>query len=314
MVTIRNSDNIISGLLDFLSTAQPDLDTKPGSVARDLFIDLPANAISLLYQELSQITKFSSLKLIGGTDLDKYGKNYSLTRNQSKTASGESLLTFNSIPSNFGINKGTYVYAKNGLAYIITNNIFIQTNNSNYYKSIASKYKNDLDFLGIKDQYAVIANVECSAPGLAGRASKYAINTVSISGINNVTNTVAFINGSDQETDSAFRSRILSAFSGSSVGTAIGYLNAALATSTVSDALVIEPGNPLMTRDGSVVVKNADSTLEIISEGSGGKVDVICLGSDLVENIDSFVYKDKSNSNNPASYKNDYTLDRKSVV
>jgi uncharacterized phage protein gp47/JayE len=308
MVTIRNTDNIISGLLDFLSSAQPDLDTKPGTVARDLFVDLPANTVSLLYQELSQIIKFSSLKLIGGVDLDNYAKNYSLTRNQSTTSTGDALLTFNSIPSNFGINKGSVVYSKNGLAYNVRNNIFIQTNNTNYYKSTASKYKNDLDFLGIKDQYAVVANVECSSPGLAGRASKYAINTVNISGINNVTNVVAFINGSDAETDSSFRARILSAFTGSSVGTAMGYLNAALASTNIIDALVIEPGNPLMTRDGTVVVKNADSSLEIISEGSGGKVDVICLGSDLVENIDSFVYKDKSNSNDPSNSKNDFVL------
>ena len=48
MVIIRSVNEIILSLIDFFQLAQPDLDTKPGTVARDLFIDSPATALSLL--------------------------------------------------------------------------------------------------------------------------------------------------------------------------------------------------------------------------------------------------------------------------
>jgi hypothetical protein len=92
------------------------------------------------------------------------------------------------------------------------------------------------------------------------------------------------------------------------VGTALGYLNVALSVDGVGDAAVIEPGNSLMTRDGTEVNVAADGTRTIVSEGSGGKVDVIVLGSNLVENSESFIFRDKSNNNDPTSSKNNVVL------
>jgi hypothetical protein len=63
-----------------------------------------------------------------------------------------------------------------------------------------------------------------------------------------------------------------------------------------------------MTRDGTEVKINNDGTRTIISEGSGGKVDIIALGSNLIENTDSFIYQDKSNNNDPTSSKNNIVL------
>ena len=51
MVTVRSANEIIQNLVDFFRLAQPDLDTKPGTVARDLFIEGPSSQISLLYEE-----------------------------------------------------------------------------------------------------------------------------------------------------------------------------------------------------------------------------------------------------------------------
>src|SRR5208283_2773217 len=123
----------------------------------------------------------------------------------------------------------------------------------------------------------------------------------------NVTNVVAFSGGTDQETDAAFRSRILATFSGSSVGTALGYLNAALSVTGVQDAVVIGPGNPLMTRDGTVS-EVINGVLTVVSPGSGGKVDIVVLGSSDVSNTDTFIYQDKSNNNNPTNPVNNFVL------
>jgi hypothetical protein len=47
MVTIRSANEIIQNLRDWFKLAQPDLDTKPGTVARDLFIDAPSTQLGI---------------------------------------------------------------------------------------------------------------------------------------------------------------------------------------------------------------------------------------------------------------------------
>ncbi len=307
MVTIRSVNEIIANLVDFFRLAQPNLDTKPGTVARDLFIEGPSAQLSLLYDQLQGVSNNQSLRLSIGTDLDKLGKNFGLVRKQSTPSSGVALLTFSSLNSVININRGTPVYTAGGLGFSITNGTSIVPSNINFYRSVATKFAAQLAFVGITDQYAVQVTVTASSPGSASNIGQYTLSKVSVPGISNVTNTVSFSGGTDQETDAAFRNRILSTFSGSSVGTSLGYLNAALSVTGVQDAVVIEPGDPLMTRDGTVT-ETINGVLTVVAEGSGGKVDVVVLGTTDVSNIDTFIYQDKSNDNDPTSSKNNFVL------
>ncbi|CAB4196506.1 Baseplate protein J-like [uncultured Caudovirales phage] len=308
MVTIRSSNEIILSLIDFFKITLPDADTKPGTVIRDLFIDAPASALSVLYNELGAISSQQSLRLVIGSDLDKLAKNFGIPRKQSTYSNGVALLTFSSINSPININRGDSVISNNGFSYTVSSGISVTPASSNFYRSIASKFKDQLSYAGISDEYAVEVTVIASTAGSGGNIGTYSLSRTNISGVSNVTNTVAFAGGTDQESDAAFRNRILSSFSGSSVGTALGYLNVALSNSGVSDAFVIQPGDPLMTRDGTIVTKNSDGSNTIVSEGSGGKVDVVVVGSNLIENTDTFIYQDKSNNNDPTSSKNNVVL------
>ena len=307
MVTIRSVNEIIASLLDFYRIAQPDLDTKPGTVARDLFIEGPSSQLSLLYDELQGVSNKQSLRLSIGTDLDKLGKNFGLIRKQSTASSGIALLTFSSLNAVININKGTPVYTAGGLGFTVVNGTSLVPSNINFYRSVATKFAAQLQFVGITDQYAVQVTVAGTAPGSASNIGQYTLSKVSIPGVSNVTNTVAFAGGTDQETDAAFRNRVLSTFNGSSVGTSLGYLNAALSVSGVQDAVVIGPGDPLMTRDGTVSTV-INGVLTIVSEGSGGKVDIAVLGTNDVSNTDTFIYQDKSNNNDPTNSKNNFVL------
>lgn len=308
MVTIRSVNEIIQSLVDYFRLAQPDLDTKAGTVARDLVIDGPANQLSLLYEELSGVSDQQSLRLVAGSDLDKLAKNFGLTRKSATPASGVALLTFSSINAPININSGDSIIASNGLSYIVQNGISVTPALTNFYQSVAAKFQNDLDFVGIQDTFAVEVTVKATTSGISGNLGKYSLIRTNISGVSNVTNVNPFTGGGDAETDAIFRDRVLSVFSGSSVGTALGYKNTALATTGVIDAFVVEPGDTLMTRDGSVVSTSNDGTKTVISEGSGGKVDIIILGTNLNENIDSFIYRDKSNKNDPTDAKNVFVL------
>ncbi len=308
MAVIRNQNEIILNFLDFYRLVQPDLTTNPGSVNRDVFIEAPSAQLALLYEELSSVSSQQAFRLVSAADLDKLASNYGLTRKQPTTSSGVALLSFSSVLIPLNVNKGNLVFANNGATFSVSTGVAILPSNSSFYKSVAAKYRDQLDSLGISDQYAVEVTVTATSAGSSGNIGKYTLNKTSISGVSNVTNLNVFNGGNDQESDAAFRNRALSTFNGSSVGTSLGYLNTALAVTNVQDAVVIEPGNPLMTRDGTITITNSDRSKTIVSEGTGGKVDVVMLGSTLTNTSDSFIYRDKSNSSDPTNVKNDVVL------
>lgn len=308
MVTIRSVNEIILSLIDYYKLAQPDLDTKPGTVARDLFIDGPSSQLALLYDVVSSVSSQQSMRLVIGSDLDKLSKNFGVVRKQATPSTGVALLTFSSLTAPIPINTGTVIVANNGFSFTVSSGVSVTPGSANFYRSVASKFQDQLEAAGISDLYAVEVTVAATTPGSAGNIGALSLNRCDSPGVSNVTNINPFNGGTDQENDANFRNRVLAAFSGSSVGTALGYLNTALGTTGVSDAAVIEPGDPLMTRDGTTVSVASDGTRTIVSEGSGGKVDVIVLGSTLVQNIDTFIYKDKSNNNDPTSSKNDVVI------
>ena len=307
MVTIRSVNEIILSLIDFFQLAQPDLDTKPATVARDLFIDGPSSQLALLYDQLSNVSQQQSLRLVVGTDLDNLAKNFGIIRKQATPSSGTTLLTFASINATININARSIVTANNGFSFATQTGISVVPSSINFYRSTASKFSAQLALAGITDQFAVEVTVTATTAGSAGNIGSYSLSMTTIPGVSNVTNINAFSGGTDQENDAAFRNRVLSSFTGSSVGTTLGYLNTALSTTGVSDAYVAGPGDPLMTRDGTVS-QVINGVLTVTSEGSGGEVDIFILGSQLVQNTDTFIYQDKSNNNDPASPKNNFVL------
>lgn len=80
MVHIRTSTEIVLSLIDFFRTAQPLLDTKPGSAARDVTVDGPATQIARLYEELRSVVNLQSLRLAAGAELDKLALNFGAKR------------------------------------------------------------------------------------------------------------------------------------------------------------------------------------------------------------------------------------------
>ena len=308
MVRVRSADELILNAIDFYRSVQPQLDTKPGTVARDLLIDGPNTQLARVYDELARVRTAQSLRLSLGSDLDKIANNFGAVRKQGSVASGTALFTFNAVEADIAINTGDTVVASNGASFKVSTGIVVSPVNANQYRSTASKYRSDLDFASITDEYAVEVLVEATGPGLIGNISKYSLITSTTPGVSNITNATPFSGGSAAESDQAFRNRILSIFSGANTGTSLGYRNAVRADRQVIDAIVIEPGDDLMTRDGTVVNVAEDGTRTIISEGTGGKVDIYAQGFRFVSILDSIIYRDKSNRNDPTDPANDFVL------
>ena len=316
MTNILTTQQIIQKFLDFYKSAQPALTTQPGSVARDLFVDGPSIRIAELYNDLSAVSNAQSISQSVGDDLDNLASNYAVPRASPGKASGPAVLTFNSLLADIVIPGGSIAYSRNGTSFRIISGSVISTANESQYKALAVTYRADLDFIGITDQYAVQVFVECTSVGTNGNIPKYSLSSISIPGISGITNTTPFSGGSSPENDASYAARILSVFSGSNTGTTLGYQNVVQSNPMVIDAVVVGPGDPLMTRDNSIQEKDANGDLVldsngdpiIISEGTGGKVDVFAYGRRLTENVDSYVYSDNSGKNDPTQSVNDFTL------
>ena len=278
MVRIRTSNDITLSILDFYRTVQPQLDLKPGAVSRDLLVDGQAVQLSLLYEEISRVQSGQSLYYSLGSELDALASNYGAARRQGSKSSGVALLTFNSITSDIPIVKGSIVSSSNG-SYFTTNvSLTVSAINVNTYRATASRNQAALDFVGITDQYAVEVNVTATATGIAGNISQYSLNSASIPGVTGVTNANSFAGGSPVEDDASFKRRILGIFSGSNTGTATGYTNTVLSDPDIIGAVIVGPGDPLMTRDGTQIYTAQDGTQTIVVPGTGGKADIYVYG------------------------------------
>jgi len=308
MARVRTTNDLVLSILDFYRTAKNELDLKPGQVARDLFVDGQAVQFSKLYEEVSNIKTAQSIFLSSGSDLDALALNYGETRKKGSKATGPALLTFTDIEADIPINKGSTVTANTGATFTITASFTVSVSKKNTYRATASKYRTALDFVGIDDQYAVVALVEATSIGTSGNISKYSLKTTSITGVSNITNAVAFAGGYGVENDSSFKRRLSGIRSGANTGTETGYKNTVLADPDVVDALVVGPGDDLMTRDGTIVHVSEDGTRTITSEGTGGKVDIYAHGFRLTEVLDSYIYFDKSNKDDPTDISNDFVL------
>lgn len=308
MTRTRSANELILSYLDFFRVAQPLLDVKPGTVSRDIMIDAPSVQLARLYEELAGVSNLQSLRLSIGADLDRLAQNFGAVRQRGAKATGPALFTFTSIDADIAINQGDTVVASNGVTFQVLSSIVVSPVLENSYRATASKFRSDLDFVGITNDLAVEVLVEAVASGIQGNISKYTVNRTTIPNVNSVTNVFPFSGGRDTEDDATFRNRVLAIFSGANTGTELGYRNAVLADPSVIDSIVVGPGDDLMTRDGTQVSVAEDGTRTITSEGSGGKVDVYIFGTRIQEVIDSYIFRDLSNTGDTTNPDNDFVL------
>lgn len=308
MTIYRSYNDIIISFIEYLRLVQPELDTKPGTVARDLFIDSPAQQVSELYKQLRSISELQSLFSTSGRDLSRLASNFGVYRKTGSYSSGVAILTTNDLGTDTFISAGDIIVANNGVNFRVVTSTLMSVANSNVYRANAMRLRTELDIASITDQFAIEVNVEALITGISGNIGQYSLISHNIVGISNVTNTQTFSGGSDIESDNSFRNRILSVFSGSNTGTALGYTNAVNSIDGVSDSIIVTPGDPLLIRDGTQVTTNSDGDLVVSEPGSGGKVDIYVLGSQLERRIDTYIYNDQSGKNDPTDPSNDRVL------
>ena len=223
-------------------------------------------------------------------------------------ASGIVIFSIDNLDTELTIPDGTAVLSKDGNIFFTVGTYVILSSDRSRLEANAFRLRDGLSTAGITDPFAIEVPVQAKNVGSSGNLSSFQI-TESNSEFNfNVTNITSFSGGLDLESDGSFRSRIVSVFSGANIGTSAGYKNAANGVTGVIDSLVVEPGNSLMLRDGSEVLELDNKSYKIVNSGTGGKVDIYVLGTQLEEVTESFIFNDYTDGANIADDKNDFIL------
>lgn len=306
MALFRSFNEIVNSIRERLRLTQPNLDTKPGTVANDLFIEPQAEQIEKLHRSLLVISEKQSFATATGDDLDKLAKNFLINRKGGSFAAGNVVVTVPELNSDILIPSNTTVVTRNGLTFSTIGNFIFSASEKSRHAAIASRLRRQLNLAGITDQYAIEVPVRANFIGRVGNIPPYQVVSSNIIDAVNIINLSSFSGGDDIEGDAAFRARILGFFGGAVTGTASGYRNAALSVTGVLDALVVEPGNAIMQRDGTETIKTNDNSFRILNSGTGGKVDLYILGKSLSDNSESYIYIDKSFSGDPTDERNNY--------
>jgi len=309
MASSRGFSDIVNSMIERLKISQPNLDTKPGSVSRDLFIDLPADQISRFYNVLNVLSQKQSLASSSGQDLDLLASNFGIGRKTGSPASGFIVICTNNLSSDIPIPTGTTATSRNGLTYKTLGNYSLSVGDKGRLSANANRLKKSLNLAGITANYALEVPVQCTRVGTPGNISSLQIVSldVNLNGLV-VTNLSSFSGGQNREGDDGFRSRILSIFSGANIGTGSGYRNAVLSLNGIQDAIVVEPGSSLMLRDGTETIATSDGGTRILNSGNGGKVDIYVLGNRIESISESYIFTDLSGKGDPTREENDYIL------
>ena len=214
MARFKSFNEIVLAVLDRLRLSQPQLDTKPGTVSRDLFVDPPAWELSDLYEQMRGVAATQSLANLTGNDLTNFGYNFGAVRRTGTKSNGSVLFTFRSIDVNTVIPAGTIASTRNGVTFATVSSVTVKTSDLNSLRATATRFREQLDIANITDQYAIEVSAQAQSSGSSGNIAPYAIVSHNASGVNSITNLVSFTGGSDLESDAAFRSRVLATFAG----------------------------------------------------------------------------------------------------
>jgi hypothetical protein len=253
----RSKDEIVIDLITNILREEGRADIMPGQVLRNVAIDAQASELENLYNLLDATAtaqSISNANFMSQQDLDNLLSNFGIKRRGSQKATGQVTFWTKNIPSQtIRIPKDTLLGTniQRGASSEVK---FLTRFDAVFEPSIASTYWNT-----VTGQWEITVDVIAQNGGSDANIGAYSISTVqNINIAFQVTNYNPTVGGSDQESNQDFANRALGILLGSNAGTRTGYLGTASQQDDISDALIVGPGETLMTRDG----------------GFGGKVDI----------------------------------------
>ena len=296
MAVIKDFSTIVREMEQLFKLRLPNANRGSGSVVKEAFINTPAAQLAFLHSSIAQADVAKSVATAAGTDLDNLASNNNVVRNSGTSSSGtvyfilpESFPTGNDIV----INNGQTVSSRQQRAvdFTVVGTTTLSVASASLYETQANRRASELARLGYPNvKYLAVASIEAVVTGRQGNVGIGTLTIANIPGVQAIVNLETTIGGTDSESDTSLRKRVSLALISQAIGTSEAYQATALEFPEVTSALVVGPGNPLMTRDGTVY----DDDGEVIEIGSRRAVDIWVNGESLDSSNESFTYTDVS--------------------
>lgn len=257
--TIEEVQSELSTFVDDYNTAKgTNIDTRQGTVFRDIVVDAPAvqfNSISTDLVSASQVFSINFASTVSIEDLDNLAANYGLTRKDATKATGiQEFLTTNEPTVDIIINAGVIIATESTgtipeLQYQVTETVVLPVATKNNFKIVENAVV----------KYRITAPIVALTTGSQGNVGSLTITQIKqpISGIEVTRNSVATTGGTDQESNVDLASRIKLKLTGNNVGTENGIKSLVLADANVKGVSIVKPGDAELARNefgGSVDV------------------------------------------------------------
>ena len=310
-LTPRTEYDVSLAQIERIQSIDDEIDLKPGTVTRDVFIDPPSAEFARLYVVLDFVHRAQSfLTLLAFDDSDDDGISDPVDESPQKQALRDALFlddgdtqqlideAFTKLAGNFNvIRKGATqsrgvltVYTLSSTAP--TNDIVVnqgalfsttadpETGTPAFLYEALSEARIRISSLSLywnasENRYEVNVDVRAQVAGADANVAANKISNV-VSGVSQpvgVTNNQSLLFGTDQESNVSLATRGVLAFISVDTGTKGGYLAKSLAVPNVLRARVIDAGNEYMERDWD----------DLRQMHIGGKVDVYIQGEILTE-------------------------------
>lgn len=299
-------EDILNSFIREVEASIPELSTSPGSVARQTLINPAAAQISFLFDFAKRISTLQNVFEATGTDLDALASTYGLSRRSGTTALGILYVDLTQLTNiqKITINAGTIVRSSlqgaSNLSYVIPSNYTFSSTDRAVFEATAASVRDTLDSLGLNSiRLAATVSIQAVNSGTQGNTGAFTLNNTLISNVPNVINLSPVSGGTDTESDESLRQRLISIFTGNSVGTAASLLSAALTPPTITGGFLVRAGDPLMTRDGSTY----DDQGNLITPGTGRAVDIYVQGTSISTTTNNLEFSIKD-PNNFVSFSN----------
>ncbi len=275
-MAIRNLSQIINDAVSFIQSKISTLSLLPGTVARDIVVESPAQEFNRVWTELDRVERqqlLTDATAYTDEELTNLASSLSIQRNFGLPATGVvtfRLANFNVATGDILIAAGTELTTQSN---ITSNNTisFVTTADRTYIASNASTYFNPTTGF-----YELDAPIQAVTTGTTGNVAAGTITVLvtSISGSPSVVNNVQTSGGTDIESNAALLSRIQLKLAGTAMGTPNGILSFVRENPNVVDSLLVRPGD-----------------IELVRDQYGNAADVVIIGeiTQQIEEVRTFV-------------------------
>lgn len=287
-MAIKTHDQIILSLTQYVESRLAQADVSTGTALNITFIQNLSSELADLYAELSGVQQAQSLLYadqITSQAMDALAYNWNITRKPPRAAQGFVTFSRATVPTTdirIGLENGTGGTQlstrrrsdNTSVSFITTSTKFLLTTTTQDPTT------------GL---YSIVVPVSCTQTGSIGNVEAGTITVLqgAVPGIDQVTNTLASTGGRPEESNAELAARIQAKVLGLHPGVANGLRTSALNLAGVENAFAVGPNDPTFER-----------------AGTGGAVDLVILGENLVPYQETFLYTGVSNyglTNKPAT-------------